>query len=154
MITAPNERGFTLIELLVVMAILSILVFLSLEAYSTYRQGAFVDAAHASNRDARVALAAGSSDLDELPSGWYGGWRNTPGTVMSWSGDSILPGYVNPTNIEVFVFRNTWCDEAGMDWCLAEGVVTRHCKAGRQIQWLRWRNGIETNLDFSFPPNC
>ena len=149
-----DEKGFTLIELLVTMAIISILAGLSIESVSIYRESAYNKIALNAMHSARTALEAGITDLEEEEPGWFGRWSNTPGQVLGWGGERFLPGYVNPKNVEISAFYNSWCDIATLEWCLREGVFTRHCKAGKMTSWFRWKNGVETTTVHDGPPTC
>lgn len=128
-----SERGFTLIELLVVVAILSVLSFMGLTAFSVYKKSASYAVAAQAYADARRAMEAGITDIDNPPGFVPVTEQAFKGSIQDGAAQTLLPGFQLPANVKFSVAYDPDCD-AG---CERATIKVLACAAEEYILWVQ-----------------
>ncbi|MDC0357232.1 prepilin-type N-terminal cleavage/methylation domain-containing protein [Oligoflexia bacterium] len=137
------EQGFTLIELLVVIAIISILSGISIQNYSEYRQRIYDSSADHLLHNAKVALEAGKTDIDNLGNDWFWAWSDNMGVINGWRVNEFLPGMKVERQARIWVSYDGWCENSWAgDWCQLHSIQAYHCKGKVVKQWSQWKSGL------------
>jgi competence protein ComGC len=149
-----SEAGFTLVELLIVTGTLSILVTLSVYSYDIYKKSAFDKSTQSSVHHAQGAMQAGLIDNDFMEgSGLAWVSLSTSGQPSTQVGRDLLPGYMNPSNLNLTVMYDAWCANGLMgEWCMLSYFRGQHCRGDTVYLRQSFRSGAETILEWQAPP--
>lgn len=150
-----NAGGFTLIELLVVICIMAILTAISIQNYSNYRQQIYNSSADHLIHNAKIALEAGKTNIDNFNNQWFWAWTDNLGIVQGWQVNEFLPGMKAERYARVFVSYDTWCDNAiAGEWCQIHSIQAYHCKGNVTKLWTEWKGHPPMEMEWAFVGGC
>ncbi len=145
-----RDSGFTLLELLVVMTMIGILSYLGLTSFYVYKSDAAYSVAESVLRNARVAVEASLNDIDNPPAA-VDLVQTASGKITNQSASQYLPGMQLPKNIKITVVYDPSCAEAG---CQSDFLEVRHCLGKEYLQWVRFGDGTEAQLNHLAGVGC
>lgn len=151
-----NEKGFTLVELLVITGTLSVLMMLSVHSYGVYRSSAFDSSTEHSIHHIKSALQAGLIDNDFMEGiGLVWASLQSAGLPSSAAAQELLPGYVHPSDMQLWVSYDAWCANGILgDWCTETSIQGRHCSGNTWYLHQSFHNGIVTKIEWQAPGGC
>ena len=140
-VSLQSEAGFSMIELLTITLLVLILSGLSIVAFNTYKQSAWMASGDNVYHNARTKLAI--SELD-LPDGYMLDMTRsaTDGTMFSGELANLLPGMTAGNKVRLSVSLAV-CDESSDPLDLNQLIVIEPCLAVQKIQWEKFCGGIE-----------
>ena len=145
-----KQDGFTLLELLVVTAIIAVLLYLGLTSFWVYRTEAAYSVANTVMRNSRVAVEAAMNDLDHPPLA-ASLVQRAAGQIQDSAGKTYLPQMQLPINVKLTASYDPSCTVGG---CQSDFIEVRHCLGKEYVQWVRFGDGVETQIDHIQGSGC
>ncbi len=147
----PKKQGFTLIELLTVVTLLGILSGLALQAFYIYRSNGYYAVSDSTLRNARTALEAGLTNVDNLPGAVPLTAQNGAGSISDPAMAALLPGMRLPSSVKLQALYDDSCDVGA---CTSEMLQVNHCKGKEYVRYVRFGDGSDILLQHVAGPGC
>jgi len=154
--TSRGQSGFTLIELLMVVSTIGVLGALGMQSYNLYKQRTYNTITEHSVHNIISAMAAGRIDNDFMDNfGFAWAWLDTAGVPADATARELLPGYVHPAGVQMWVWHDAWCSQGLLgEWCTIDMLSGRHCKGDKWYMFQRLRNGLDVRMEWAAVGTC
>ena len=139
---SPNQNGFTLIELLVAILLIGVLSYLGLTSFWVYRSDAAYSVAQEVMYNSRVTVAAGENADSPPPATSF--VQTVQGPITDGNGKLYMPGMELPQEVKLTAQYDPTCVDSS---CQSDFLEVRHCLSAEYIQWVRFGDDVETELD-------
>ena len=146
-----RKRGFTLIELLVVVSLLGVLAGLAMQAFYIYRANGYYAVSESTLKNARTAMEAGLSNVDNLPSALGLTAQNSPGQLADPGMAALLPGMRLPGNVKLQAMYDDSCEVGA---CTSEILQVNHCKGQEFVRYVRFGDGSDILMQHVAGTGC
>lgn len=146
-----RKRGFTLIELLTVISLLGVLAGLALQAFYIYRANGYYAVTESTLKNARTALEAGLSNVDNLPTAVGLTSQASPGSIGDPGLSTLLPGMRLPNNVKLQAMYDDTCDVGA---CTSEILQVNHCKGSEFARYIRFGDGSDILMQHVAGAGC